>query len=741
MRKMDRRTRQHLLYFDGNADVTLMEVQALQTVASFIDAANKNYSEMLILGANTLQEFLSSDPFYETTGRNSSSGMERLMDIMVRTANFHQQAWSEVDGQRPLEREVLLYEELKRKSSECWKQHRNLELTCETGQKAYLTVLQKWLDLHDKSKKYKYMDFGEKIATITGRVDVALTKYQSLYTKEAKHREVLAQDTEELKSDFMKQETEKLELMFDILSDLLSKMEKVAPQGLDDLLFLNFGPEEPDIDMMTTEGWKAHLQKYMFQKYRGPEGTDPRSPQPILKEGDYKKTKLCPTNIFCVVSDAEESDTDCIEAQPGAAKSLSNSKMTSKIKVAENKPHSSKYMLPKRAARTTPVTSSENLMSETVIKEPTGPNLKQMNCDDTLSYSDESSKKCGKAEDKDSKRMRKNIFKDAPPREKRGVVNKSNEGESITKEDSALTSPKVNRSETSTHDVMQVFLESCKNYSPVIDKGKTGNSDIATNDSESASGSKGQSRIPVSMSRKQQAADHKEDHRVQSDNNSANKQNLTLIKNVIDQKKDRSSQGKDSDCSSTKGQLKDSKVKDSATSASKAGDNPGSKQKKNGFFSKIPQRSDQSLKGQERKDSSKQGTEMKLTGQDSSECLEKEKLKVRYSEDSVEEIKLSRSFIVGNKKKIQASSKDDMDTGDAPDTSQDVTLMSDVTVVVLKDRQKLNPEEISIRAGMKIKQKRGTDKDGMAYGYKKTRYGLKKYGLYPADHVSLYSRD
>ncbi|XP_046582471.1 uncharacterized protein LOC124289840 [Haliotis rubra] len=503
---MDRRTRQNLFYFDGNADVTLLEIQALQAAASSILDANKHYSEMLILGANTLQTFLTSDPMYETTGRNSSPGMERLIDIMIRIANFHQEVWTEVDGLRPMEKEVLLYEELKRKSNERWKQHHNLELTTENAMKAYLTSLQKWLDLHDNSKKNKYVNFDERLATITGKTDVALTKYQSFYNKESKHRDVLAQDTEELKSDFMKQETANLELMFDILSDLLMKMEKVAPQALDDLLFLNFGPEEPDIDMMAAEGWGAHLQEYAFQKYQGPEGTDPRCPQPILKEGDFRKNKPCPTNIFCVVSDAEESD---IDDQPGAAGPL-NSKMKSKTKDAGSKYESPKYMMPKRSARTTPVTSSENLTAEPVIQQPIGPRLEQLDSDDT--YSDESSKKYGKAEDKDSKKMKSNIFKDAPLKEKRGFgANKSSQNESSAQGNSAFTSPEIGHSDVSMDNVMQVFLESCK-FSPVPDEDKATNGNMTANDKGSASGSKSQSRIPISKSRRQQATDNKKDH-------------------------------------------------------------------------------------------------------------------------------------------------------------------------------------------------------------------------------------
>ncbi|XP_067682896.1 cylicin-2-like [Haliotis asinina] len=732
---MDRRTRQSLFYFDGNADVTLLEIQAMQTAASLIVDANKNYSEMLILGANTLKTFLTSDPMYETTGRNSSPGMERLIDIMIRIANFHQEVWSEVDGQRSLEKEVLLYEELKRKSNECWKQHHNLELTSENGMKAYLALLQKWLDLHDSSKKTKYANFNEKLATITGKTDVALTKYQSLYNKESKHRDVLAQDTEELKSDFMKQETGKLELLFDILSDVLTKMEKVAPQALDDLLFLNFGPEEPDIDMMAAEGWRAHLQEYVFQKYQGPEGTDPRCPQPILKEGDFRKNMQCPTNIFCVVSDAEESDT---EAQPRAA-GPRNPKVKSQTKDAGSKYESPKYTMPKRSVRTTPVTSSENLIAEPVIQQQTGPCLERLDSDDT--HSDESSKKCGKAEDIDS-RKKSNLFKDVPRKEKRGLgANKSNQGESSTQEYSAFTSPEIGQSDISMDNVMQVFLESCK-FSPVADEGKADNGNISANEKGSTSRSKGQSRIPVSNSRKQQAADNKKDHDKSANQKIKNDKSLKDTTSVTDQNKDSScSQGKDRDISGTKGQQNDVS-KEQATSASKDKDTHGSKLKKNSFFSKIPNRSDQSLAA--RKDSRRQESETKLTGKDSNECPEKEKLQVRFSEDSVEEIKLSRSFRVGNKKKHpkssdKGSSKDDKNTGEVPGTSQDVTQMSDVTVVVLKDRQKINPEEISIRAGMKIKQTRSADKDGMAYGYKKTKLGLNKYGLYPADHVSLYS--
>ncbi|XP_067661332.1 uncharacterized protein [Haliotis asinina] len=63
--------------------------------------------------------------------------------------------------------------------------------------------------------------------------------------------------------------------------------------------------------------------------------------------------------------------------------------------------------------------------------------------------------------------------------------------------------------------------------------------------------------------------------------------------------------------------------------------------------------------------------------------------------------------------------------------------MSQVSVFAVQNWKKTNFNQISLRVGMKIKQTRAADADGMAYGYKKNKLGIRIHGSYPAGLVSL----
>ncbi|XP_048240767.1 uncharacterized protein LOC125374061 [Haliotis rufescens] len=74
-------------------------------------------------------------------------------------------------------------------------------------------------------------------------------------------------------------------------------------------------------------------------------------------------------------------------------------------------------------------------------------------------------------------------------------------------------------------------------------------------------------------------------------------------------------------------------------------------------------------------------------------------------------------------------------SGTGPQPS--VSTMSRVSVFAVQNWKKTSPNQISLRVGMKIKQTRAAGADGMAYGYKKNKLGVRIHGSYPAGLVSL----
>ncbi|XP_071086813.1 uncharacterized protein [Haliotis cracherodii] len=74
---------------------------------------------------------------------------------------------------------------------------------------------------------------------------------------------------------------------------------------------------------------------------------------------------------------------------------------------------------------------------------------------------------------------------------------------------------------------------------------------------------------------------------------------------------------------------------------------------------------------------------------------------------------------------------------DSSGTGLCVSTLSRVSVFAVQNWKKTSPNQISLRVGMKIKQIRAAGADGMAYGYKKTKLGMRIHGSYPAGLVSL----
>ncbi|XP_046561891.1 uncharacterized protein LOC124270871 [Haliotis rubra] len=277
--------RRKLLLFDEKNDITYFEMKAWKAVVHTVVAASQLYADQIDQGREILKFFCELRFQHSQKRYNSQSRAERFNQCLAKISDFHKEVLGDMvkhtgpDGPFGdlLMSDNHVFEQLLRRAAAMKKTHLKLEKKAAQAWKYYGRRVRKKKDLYTKlsgTMTSTEIELDKKYTTFKSKTDAALTRYNIFFTNEVCEREVLAQETENLKGDFLEQEKTKLHAMFASINNLVERMEKLTPPALS---CLDYEPEEADTTTMAKEVWESYLKKHTFPKHQD----DPTSTEDV----------------------------------------------------------------------------------------------------------------------------------------------------------------------------------------------------------------------------------------------------------------------------------------------------------------------------------------------------------------------------------------------------------------------------------------------------------------------------